>query len=95
MMRLNFYATLRAAADGKTVEVDLPAPASVSAVLRRVTELKPKLARELWDEQGKLRDYIKVFVNGRELAYLPDGIETLLHANDELDIFPPVGGGKK
>ncbi|MBI4674702.1 MAG: MoaD family protein [Chloroflexi bacterium] len=92
-MRINFYATLRAAADGKIVHIDLPPPASVNTVLRRVTELKPKLERELWDEQGKLRDYIKVFVNGRELAYLPHGIETTLNASDELDVFPPVGGG--
>lgn len=92
-MHINFYATLRAAADGKTVQVDVSPPISVNAVLHRVTELKPKLAPEFWDEQGALRDFIKVFVNGRELRNLPDGIETMLNANDELDIFPPVGGG--
>ncbi len=92
-MYIHFYAMLRAAADGKTVQVDITPPATVNAVLRRATEVKPKLAPELWDEQGKLREHIKVFINGRELAHLPDGIETLVRANDELDVFPPVGGG--
>lgn len=94
-MRIHFYATLRPSADGKTLQLDLTPPVTVYQVLQRATELKPKLDAELWDEKRQLHDHIKVFVNGRELAYLPQGIQTILKETDELDVFPPVGGGAR
>lgn len=93
MIHLRLYATLRTAAEGKVLDVDLPPPVSVTDVLHAASALKPKLGDEFWDENGELRDYIKVFVNGRQSLYLPDGLETLLNENDSLDVFPPVGGG--
>ena len=92
-MRVLFYANLRAAAGAKAIEVNVVPPVSVHDVLHRVTDSRPKLCRELWDEGGHLHDHIKVFVNGRELAYLPNGIRTMLKTGDEVDVFPPVGGG--
>ena len=93
MIHLRLYATLRTAAEAKSLDVDLHPPVSVLNVLRAASALKPKLGEEFWDEYGELRDYIKVFVNGRQSLYLPDGLETMLNENDSLDVFPPVGGG--
>lgn len=94
MIRLRLYATLRKAADGKEIDVDLSPPVSVRHVLEAASELKPKLRAEFWDETGELRDFIKVFVNGRSSLYLPDGLDTPLNVDDTLDVFPPVGGGQ-
>lgn len=93
MIQIRLYATLRTAAEGKTLNMDLHPPVTVLQVLRAASALKPKLHAEFWDENGGLRDYIKVFVNGRQSLYLPSGLETLLGAEDSLDVFPPVGGG--
>lgn len=92
-MRIRFYATLRDAAQGKELDISVPAPTKLRIVLRAVTDGRPKLQSELWDEQGNLRDIIKVFVNGRQSEYLPERIETQVTDKDELDVFPPVGGG--
>jgi molybdopterin converting factor small subunit len=84
---------LREAAESKEVELPVPAPTKLDAVLHAAAQRKPKLEPELWDEQGNLRDMIKVLVNGRQCEYLPDKLDTLVTDKDELDVFPPVGGG--
>ncbi|MBI5649062.1 MAG: MoaD/ThiS family protein [Chloroflexi bacterium] len=92
-MHVNFYATLRPLAGGKTIEVSLPTPAPVLRVLQAATQDKPDLAAEMWQAPGALKSHIKVFVNGRQSVHLPAGLETPVQAEDTLDVFPPVGGG--
>ncbi len=92
-MQVNFFATLRSAAGGKTVNVNIAAPTTARALLEVVTSEKPQLASEIWQAPGELKDFIHVFINGREARYLPQGLETLLETRDTLDVFPPVGGG--
>jgi len=92
-MIINFYATLRLAAGRKRVEVSLPEPFTALAALQAATRDLPALGAEIWEAPGRLFDYIHVFVNGRESTFLPQQLETPLTAADELDVFPPVGGG--
>jgi len=92
-MHVNFYATLRPLAGGKTIDVDLPAPVRALDVLQAATKNKPDLAAEMWEAPGALKSHIKVFINGRMSVHLPQGLYTILHADDVLDVFPPVGGG--
>ncbi len=92
-MHVNFYATLRPLAGGKTIEVNVPAPTPVLDVLQTATKNKPDLAEALWDSSGALKDHIKVFINGRQSVHLPEELQTLLQTSDTLDVFPPVGGG--
>ncbi len=92
-MQVNFYATLRTSAGGKTVHVALPEPSTAMAVLMAATRDKPALAGEIWGETGRIKDHIHVFVNGRQSSFLPQGLDTPLTAADSLDVFPAVGGG--
>ena len=94
-MRVNFYATLRAIAGGKTVDVDLPASTAARVVLETVTSTRTELAAEIWLAPGQLREHIRVFINGRQSLFLPQQLETPLAPDDVLDIFPPVGGGSQ
>jgi MoaD family protein len=92
-MHVNFYATLRQLAGGKTIEVEMRAPMSARAILQAALKNKPELDAEIWHAPGVLKDHIRVFVNGRQSVHLPQGLDTLLNADDTLDVFPPVGGG--
>jgi len=91
-VKANFYATLRPIVGGKTVEFDLPAGADVEALLRAAGDRFPQLVELTWNEDGTLRDFLKVFVNGREIRHL-QMLATPLPDDAELDIFPPVAGG--
>jgi molybdopterin synthase sulfur carrier subunit len=51
------------------------------------------LASHLYEPNSKnLRSYIRLMVNGRDIAFL-NGMETVLRNGDEVLILPPVSGG--
>ena len=51
------------------------------------------LAAELYDSNGRLFPYVRLMVNGRDIAFLDHKMETELQDGDEILILPPVGGG--
>jgi len=92
-MVVHFYATFRPIVGGKTVEVPLAEGATVAQVLEHLFDRYPELRAQMMDGQGNLLPYVHCFVNGRDVHYLPEGLQTPLRPEDRLDIFPPVGGG--
>ena len=92
-MQVNFYATLRQIVGTKTVEFEVPEGATVRQLLEEVLRVYPALRRELIDDQGELFGYVHFFVNGRDVPYLKDQMETVLAADDVISVFPAVGGG--
>ena len=45
------------------------------------------------DESGTVGQYVAIMHNGRHINHLPDGLDTLMKAGDEVSIFPPGAGG--
>jgi MoaD family protein len=93
LMQVNFYATFRPIVGGKTVDFDLPPGATPAQLLQAVISAYPGLQPQLLDEEGKLFNHVHIFINGRDVQYLPLALETPLGPQDKVDIFPPVGGG--
>ncbi len=91
-MEVCFYATLRTIAGGKRVEFDVPADATVRELLAAAERRFPALTPLLWQSDGSLSDYIKVFVDGREVRHL-QGLATPIPPGAPIDIFPPAAGG--
>lgn len=84
---------LRADAGGAAhLGLDLPPDATVRAVLDALATTYPRLDRRLRDEQGVLRRYVNLYVNGEECRALA-GLETAIPANAELQILPSIAGG--
>lgn len=92
-MRINFYATFRSIVGGKTIEFELASNSQVGDLITGLIKRYPALRQKLLDEAGTLLPYVHIFVNGRDVGYLPEGMQTLFSAGDTVDIFPPVGGG--
>ena len=92
-VKVNFYATLRRLVGGKTVEVDVPAGITVKQLVEELVTRYPVLRSELLDETGSLHGHVHVFVNGRDVPFLVDKINTRISSQDAVNIFPPVGGG--
>jgi MoaD family protein len=93
VMTVRFYATLRDAVGGTSMEVDLPPGSSAQELIDLLVAQHPALVEALTDEGGSLHEYLKMFVNGREVVYLDDQFDHVLEPSDKVDIFPPVGGG--
>jgi MoaD family protein len=93
IMKVNFYATLRPIVGQKTVELTLPSGTTAIELVRMFVNDYPAMRRELLDENEQFLPHMKFFINGRQAEYLPEQMNTILQAEDKLDIFPPVGGG--
>jgi molybdopterin synthase sulfur carrier subunit len=87
-----FYATLRPIVGGKRVSFDLAPGTTVAVLLRKASDRFPELGPLIWEPGGAFRDFLKVFVDGREARYL-QGLDTVIASTAEVDIFPPVAGG--
>lgn len=91
-MEVSFYATLRGIVGTKKVPFDLPEGANVRTLLDAVGQRYPAIKDLIWNADGSLSDYIKVFVDGRESRHL-QGLETPVPPTATVDIFPPAAGG--
>ena len=55
----------------------------------------PALQQELLDGDGLLFGHVHIFVNGRDVPFLENTLDTRLSSSDIISVFPAVGGGGK
>jgi len=91
-VRVRFFAGFRDLANTKEAMVELPSQATVEDGLQALLREFPRLKTELLDERGRLREYVAVLVNGRNVRDLMKEA-TALREGDEVCLFPPVAGG--
>jgi molybdopterin synthase sulfur carrier subunit len=79
---------------GLTLNQDI-VPAEGPTLGAAINELEasfPGLKDRICDDQGEIRRFVNVYVNGEDVRFL-DGLGTALKANDEISIVPAVAGG--
>jgi molybdopterin synthase sulfur carrier subunit len=52
----------------------------------------PGIKERLCDEDGNLRNFVNVYVNGEDVRFL-DGVDSETGDGDEISIVPAVAGG--
>lgn len=52
----------------------------------------PGIKERLCDEQGELRTFVNVYINGEDIRFLK-GLDTPTNEGDEVSIVPAVAGG--
>lgn len=93
MVAVRLAAALREHAGGAPcVEVDVPPPATVRAVLDAVAAAHPAIGRRVRDEAGALRRHVNVFVGAANARDLDDA-ETLVPDGVEVSLLAAVSGG--
>lgn len=70
-----------------TVEGD-----TVGAVLKNLEAEFPGFGERLFDDEGKLRRFVNVFLADEDVRFL-EGLDTPIAAGQELSIVPAVAGG--
>jgi molybdopterin converting factor small subunit len=78
------------AADKDAVEVNA---VTVSGALEELTQTFPGLRKHLFNESGKLRAFVNVYLNDEDVRYLPEKDATAVSATDTLSIVPSIAGG--
>lgn len=76
---------------GNEAKVPVEAP-TVGAALDAVVAKHPALKKHLYEDDGKLRSFVNVYVGERDVREL-DGMGTSVKDGDTLLIVPSVAGG--
>jgi molybdopterin synthase sulfur carrier subunit len=64
----------------------------VADVIEQLQSQYPGLKERLCDDNGALRRFVNVFLNGEDIRFL-DGPNTPVKDGDELSIIPAIAGG--
>jgi molybdopterin synthase sulfur carrier subunit len=65
---------------------------TVAQVFEALESSYPGMQQQLYDDQGQLKRFIAVFVNGKDIRTLSQ-IETPVREQDEVYIVPAIAGG--
>jgi molybdopterin synthase sulfur carrier subunit len=92
-MKVNFYATLRDITGGKVVEIPLDQDITAKELLDDIIAKFPAMKKELLGPDGRLYGHVHLAINGRDVRFLADDLDTIIKPEDEISVFPAVGGG--
>jgi molybdopterin synthase sulfur carrier subunit len=86
--------TLKSIMGSGETELSFPEESTLGQLITTlVNKFGDDLASHLYEPNSKnLRSYIRLMVNGQDIAFLK-GMETVLRNGDEVLILPPVSGG--
>jgi sulfur-carrier protein adenylyltransferase/sulfurtransferase len=76
---------------GQQDSVEVPG-ATVGDALARLSAEYPNIKKNLFNEQGKLRSFVNVYVNDEDIRHL-DKDATKLEGNETISIVPSIAGG--
>ena len=89
-VRVRIPAPLRSVTAGES-EVSVGGE-SVDQVLTELESRFPAIRQRLRDDEGALRRFVNLYVNGEDVRFL-QGLQTGLKSGDEVSIIPAVAGG--
>ena len=65
---------------------------TVGEVLKALDAAHPGFAERLFDDEGKVRRFVNVFLAEEDVRFL-EGLDTPIHPGQTLSIVPAVAGG--
>jgi molybdopterin converting factor small subunit len=67
--------------------------ATVGELLAALTTDHPSLKKNLYNDEGKLRSFVNIYVNDEDIRYLSKEA-TEVAAGDTVSIIPSIAGGR-
>ena len=65
---------------------------TLAEIVERVEGQFPGFRERLVDENGELRYFVNIYLNGEDVRFL-QGLDTATNTGDEVSIVPAVAGG--
>ena len=73
-----------------TVDIDA---GTAGELLAKLTDAHPDLKKQLFNDEGKMRSFVNVYVNDDDIRYL-DRDATPVKEGDTVSIVPSIAGGR-
>jgi len=89
-VKVTLFGALARIAGEKTLEIE--ALTLRDAVNKLTKKYGEKFKSKLYDEKGKIRRFVNIYINGKDIRFLHH-LETGLNDGDDISIVPAVGGG--
>jgi len=87
-----FYASLKEVVGRREVTLNIE-KITIKELIGEISKrFSPLFKKEVLNEEGKIKSYYKIIVNGRSISFL-DGINTIVRNGDRVVFFPPICGG--
>lgn len=77
---------------GKQPSIDVEG-STVGEALAGLVALHPELRRHLYNEDGKLRAFVNVYLNDEDVRYMQKDA-TAVNDGDNISIVPSIAGGR-
>ena len=77
---------------GKDLEVNIENGSTIKELLDSLCASHQRMKSALFDESGKVREYVILMKNRKDVESL-EGLKTTLSEGDEVAILPPIAGG--
>src|SRR5580693_10289300 len=68
------------------------AGATVGEVLQALTAQYPELRKQIFNDEGKLRSFVNVYLNDEDIRYLSKS-DTPVKDGDAISLVPSIAGG--
>jgi sulfur-carrier protein len=65
---------------------------TVAALVHDVEQRHPGIKERICDDEGKVRRFVNIFVNGDDIRFL-NNLDTAIKDGDEVSIVPAIAGG--
>jgi molybdopterin synthase sulfur carrier subunit len=65
---------------------------SMKDVVQELEEQFPGIKARLCDDEGNLRSFVNVYVNGEDIRFM-DNMDSAIKSGDEISVVPAVAGG--
>ena len=65
---------------------------TIAAAIDELERKHPGVKERLCDEQGRVRRFVNIYVNGDDIRFL-NSLDTVVKDGDELAIVPAIAGG--
>ncbi len=69
--------------------------ATVGQMFDALVKTYPEVKRHLFTDDGKLRNFVRVYVNDEDIQYLEGGKDAPLEGGDTVTIVPSIAGGAR
>jgi molybdopterin synthase sulfur carrier subunit len=92
-VQVSFFASLREIVGGRAFDVSLPEGATVADLAGELARRWPGLREYLLTDEGALSRRVSIYVDGRDVRWLPDAEATVLSDDGCIAVIPPAAGG--